>query len=222
MKKLFSYLYNGQKLRFVCTVLLTIISSLFEVALVYVMMQCIDLAMGGSMSQAMSFAYWLIFYLVTYFVVDYFAKRLKWKTLETAQLNLRNDVTKSILARPINTFRAKNTGSWLAMITTQCDMIEESYFKMWFNVFSELFSFLVSSIILCFISPLLTLFVFITACIQMFVPKFMGPMIAKKRSKQMDAAENFTITATEHLNGFDLLKSFNLTAHSLQAIFLAS
>lgn len=218
MKKLFSYLYNRQRLRFTCTLLFTIFSSLFEVALAYIMMQCVDLAMDGSLSEAMSFAFWLIFYLITYFIVDYLAKRLKWKTLQIAQMNLRNDVTQSIMAMPINHFHLKNTSGWLAMITTQCDMIEESYFKMWFNVFSELFSFIVSSVILCFISPWLALFVFVTACIQMLVPKIIGPMIAKKRSKQMDAAENFTITTTEHLNGFDLLKSFNLTAQSLQAI----
>ncbi len=97
-------------------------------------------------------------------------------------------------------------------------MIEESYFKIWFGIFSDAFMFLVSSVMLCFVSPWLALFVFVTAAIQMIVPKVMGPLISKRKSVQKEAAEDFTVTATEHLNGFDLLKSFNLTAQSLQAI----
>ena len=222
MKNLFSYLYGGQRCRFICTLFFVIVSSLFEVMLAYVMMQCVDFAMEGSLPQAMFLALWLILYLTVYFFVDYFAKRLKWKILQNAQINLRNDVAKRMMSMPISHFRGKNTGGWLAMLTNQCDMIEESYFKIWFGIFSEIFMFFVSSIILCFISPWLAIFVYITAAIQMIVPKIMGPLIAKRKSAQMESAENFTVAATEHLNGFDLLKSFNLTAQSLHSISAAN
>lgn len=218
MKKLFSYLYNGQRYRFICTLLLIIVSNLFEVMLAYVMMQCVDFAIQGSLPQAASFAIWLTLYLAVYFVVDYFSKRMKWKTLKNAQVNLRNDIVQGILSQPIHNFHGKNTGAWLSMLTNQCDMIEESYFKIWFALFSEVFTFTVSSILLCCISPWLALFVFVTATVQMIVPKMMGPKIAKKKAAQMESAEYFAVTSTEHLNGFDLLKSFHLTSQSIRSI----
>lgn len=222
MKNLFSYLRRGQCGRFAATLLLVIASSLFEVMLAYVMMRCVDFAMDGSLSQAAGLAIWLALYLAAYFAVDYLAKRLKWKTLQTAQVNLRGDVAQKLMAMPIRAFRETNTGGWLAMLTNQCDMIEQSYFTIWFGVFSDAFTFLVSAVVLCFVSPALALFVFVTAAIQMLVPKIMGPKIAKRKSAQMEAAEGFTVTATEHLNGFDLLKSFHLTAQSLHSICEAS
>lgn len=94
MKKLLSYLYGGQRWRFAGTLLVTMISNLFEVMLAYVMMQCVDFAMEGSLSQATSLALWLGLYLIVHFATDYFAQRLKWKTLQNAQTNLRNDIAK--------------------------------------------------------------------------------------------------------------------------------
>lgn len=104
------------------------------------------------------------------------------------------------------------------MLTSQCTMIEESYLEIWFSVFSELFTFFVSAVVLLYISPWLAIFVFIVAAVQMLIPQTMGPKIADRKSVQMQNAEIFTVTATEHLNGFDLLKSFNLTSQSLHSI----
>lgn len=218
MKTLFGYLYKGQKLRFVSTLFLVTASSLFEVMLAYVMMRCVDLASEGSLEEASSFALWLVLYLATYFILDYVANKLKWKTLQNAQTNLRDDIVQKLLSMSVKLFHKKNTGSRISMLTSQCDMIEESYMEIWFSVFSELFTFFVSAIVLLYISPWLAVFVFVVAFVQLIIPKIMGPKIAERKSEQMRNAELFTVTATEHLNGFDLLKSFDLTSQSLHSI----
>lgn len=107
MKTLFSYLYRGQCYRFVCTLPFIIASSVFEVMLAYVMMRCIDLALEGSLQQAASFAIWLVLYLAAYFILDYFTNRFKWKLLQNAQTNLRNDITRKLLSMPIKHFHKK-------------------------------------------------------------------------------------------------------------------
>lgn len=218
MKTLFGYLYKGQKLRFVSTLFLVTASSLFEVMLAYVMMRCVDLASEGSLQEASSFALWLVLYLATYFILDYVANKLKWKTLQNAQTNLRDDIVQKLLSMPVKLFHKKNTGSRISMLTSQCDMIEESYMEIWFSFFSELFTFFVSAIVLLYISPWLAVFVFVVAFVQLLIPRIMGPKIAERKSEQMRNAELFTVTATEHLNGFDLLKSFDLTSQSLHSI----
>lgn len=218
MKTLFGYLYKDQKLRFVSTLFLVTASSLFEVMLAYVMMRCVDLASEGSLQEASSFALWLVLYLATYFILDYVANKLKWKTLQNAQTNLRDDIVQKLLSMPVKLFHKKNTGSRISMLTSQCDMIEESYMEIWFSVFSELFTFFVSAIVLLYISPWLAVFVFVVAFVQLLIPRIMGPKIAERKSEQMRNAELFTVTATEHLNGFDLLKSFDLTSQSLHSI----
>lgn len=215
---MFHYMYQNQRLRFACLLLLSIINCVFEVGLAYVMLQCVNLATSGNLSQAPKFIAFLIFYIVIYFIVDYFAKKTKWQVLKNAQINLRDDVSKQIFSMPIKDFHKKNTGGWLATLTNQLNMIEESYFMLWFGVFTDIFEFTVSLVFLFIISPLLTLFVFAVTGIQMLIPKIMSPKIADKKKDQAAVAEEFSVIASEHLNGFDLLRSFQLTAKSLHAI----
>ena len=48
----------------------------------------------------------------------------------------------------------------------------------------------------------------------MFVPNTMSGIISNKRKEQSESAEHFIATANEHLEGFDLLRSFHLTEAS--------
>ncbi len=48
----------------------------------------------------------------------------------------------------------------------------------------------------------------------MLIPKMLSPAISQAKDCQSQRAADFTITATEHLQGFDLLQSFHLTAQS--------
>ena len=219
---MFRYLYQKQLPKFVCLVVISIVSCLFEIGLAYVMLQCVDYAMTGKMTDALSYAIWLILYILVFFLVDFWAKRLKWQVLRGAQINLRNDVMSRIFSMTTDKFHEKNTSGWLSTLTNQLDMIEESYFKIWFGVFTEIFEFAVSLVFLCLISPWLTLFVLGVTAVQMIIPRSMSPLLAKKKAEQTAAAEEFNVVVTEHLAGFDLLRSFQLTAKSLQAISTAN
>ena len=139
---MFCYLYKNQFVRFIVFVFLSIISSLFEVGLAYVMLKCVDFAMVGNMSKAWRYAGWLSFYIIVFFIVDYFSKKLKWKILEFSQMKLRNDVVDKIFSMSYREFHRKNTSSWLSILINQLNVIEESYFKIWFNVFIEMFQFI--------------------------------------------------------------------------------
>lgn len=219
---MFRYLYRKQLPRFICFVVISIISCLFEIGLAYVMLQCVDYAMAGKMSDAGVYAIWLSLYILIFFAVDFGAKRLKWQILRDAQTNFRDDVMSRIFSMTTDKFHEKNTSGWLSAFTNQLDMIEESYFKIWFCVFTEIFEFAVSLALLCLISPWLTLFVLGVTALQMIIPRIMSPLLAKKKAEQAVAAEEFTVIATEHLAGYDLLRSFQLTAKSLQAISTAN
>ncbi len=119
---------------------------------------------------------------------------------------------------PTDIFHKKNSSGWISILTNDLDMIEESYFKIWFSVFNEIFEFVISLIFLTIISSWLTLFVLLTTILQMTIPKVMSKIIGNKKEEQSICAEEFITTTTDHLNGFDMIKSFQVTAKSLQAI----
>jgi ATP-binding cassette subfamily B protein len=219
---MFHYLYQNQRLKFIGFLLVSTVDCLLEVGLAYVMLQCVNYAIGGKLADAGIYAAAFCAYILLYFVIDYTAGKLKWSVLREAQTNLRNDITERIFSLKSRAFHSKNTGGWLSALTNSLNMIEESCFKIWFAVFTELFSFVLSLILLVVISPWLALFVTAVTALQMLVPKVMGPRIAKQMDNQARAAEEFSVVASEHLNGFDLLKSFQLTSRSLQAIRIAN
>jgi ATP-binding cassette subfamily B protein len=197
-------------------------TSLLEVGLAYVMMKCVDLALAGNMENALSYSLWFALYILVFFLVDHLTTKCKWRVLQIAQSNLRDHVVRQILSMPVFRFHTKNTGDWLSILTNDLNVIEESYFKTSFSLLASSFEFIVSGVLLFCISPLLALFVLVVVALQMVVPKIMSPKISKQKSKQVSYASEFTVTTSEHLNGFDLLKSFHLTANSFQSISSAN
>ena len=52
------YLYFNQKGKLILFIVFSLLSSLFEIALSYVMLQSIDLAMSGKLSDALNYGLW--------------------------------------------------------------------------------------------------------------------------------------------------------------------
>lgn len=219
---MFLYLVGQQRGRFAALMLLSVLSCLFEVGLAYVMLQCVNFAMSETLAGVERYALGFAAYILVYFAVDYITHRCRYSVLRQAQVKLREDVTKGIFALTGHRFHLKNTSGWVAVLTNQMETIEKSYFTVWFGLFTEIIEFVVSMAFLLWISPLLTLFILVLTGIQMLVPKFMTPRMAECRASEAALAEAFSVTASEHLNGYDLLRSFQLTANSLQAIAFAN
>lgn len=100
------------------------------------------------------------------------------------------------------------------------DIVGQSYFGTLLSMLPDLLSFVISLGLLCYLSVWMAAFVVAFTLIQMVVPKVMSPKIAKAKAALSQQAAAFTEAASEHLQGYDLLKGFHLTARSLQALRL--
>ncbi|MBF4807792.1 MAG: ABC transporter ATP-binding protein, partial [Lancefieldella rimae] len=200
------YLYFNQKGKLILFIVFSLLSSLFEIALSYVMLQSIDLAMSGKLSDALNYGLWFGLYIFCYFFVDLVCRRLRWSVLRGSQSHLRDDLMRQILGQSIPEFHTHNTSHWLSILTNDLDLLDETYFRVFMDTLVDIFSGIVSLVVLLFISPWLVLFIFAMIAVQMLIPKAMAPRISKRRAEQSKSAERFTATANEHLEGFDLLR----------------
>lgn len=57
------YLYLNQKGKLILFVVFSLLSSLFEIALSYVMLQSVDLAVSGQLSDALNYGLWFALYI---------------------------------------------------------------------------------------------------------------------------------------------------------------
>lgn len=216
--KMISYLYNKQLTRCIFYCIMAMASCAMDVGLAYIMAVCIELAMGEITGSLAAYgAAFLAFVIICYFVMVTFYK-VRDKVLMTAQANLCDDVMHQIEALEIADFRKRNTGEWLSALTNDVNMVSESYFATILELGSDAFGLIVSTILLVKISPILSVFVILIAVIQMIVPKVMGPRIAAAKSDFSKSAGSFSSTVSEHLQGYDILKSFHLTEYSLEVM----
>ena len=216
------YLYAQQKSKLIFFVVFSLLSSLFEIALSFVMLQSVNLAMDGNLSDALNDGLWFGLYIFCYFVIDLICRRLRWSVIQGCQTHLRDELIKKIFSRSIPEFHSFNTSHWLSILTNDLDLLEETYFRVFIDLLIDVFSGVVSLIILLFISPWLVLFILCMIVVQMFVPNTMSGIISNKRKAQSESAEHFIATANEHLEGFDLLRSFHLTEASRVAMSSAN
>ena len=212
------YLYAQQKSKLIFFVIFSLLSSLFEIALSFVMLQSVNLAMDGNLSDALNDGLWFGLYILCYFIVDLICRRLRWSVIQGCQMHLRDKLIQKIFSRSIPEFHSFNTSHWLSILTNDLDLLEETYFRVFIDLLIDVFSGVVSLIILLFISPWLVLFILCMIAVQMFVPNTMSGIISSKRKEQSESAEHFIATANEHLEGFDLLRSFHLTEASRVAM----
>ena len=216
------YLYAQQKSKLIFFVVFSLLSSLFEIALSFVMLQSVNLAMDGNLSDALNDGLWFGLYILCYFIVDLICRRLRWSVIQGCQTHLRDELIQKIFSRSIPEFHSFNTSHWLSILTNDLDLLEETYFRVFIDLLIDVFSGVVSLIILLFISPWLVLFILCMIAVQMFVPNTMSGIISSKRKEQSESAEYFIATANEHLEGFDLLRSFHLTEASRVAMSSAN
>ena len=216
------YLYAQQKSKLIFFVVFSLLSSLFEIALSFVMLQSVNLAMDGNLSDALNDGLWFGLYILCYFFVDLICRRLRWSVIQGCQTHLRDELIQKIFSRSIPEFHSFNTSHWLSILTNDLDLLEETYFRVFIDLLIDVFSGVVSLIILLFISPWLVLFILCMIAVQMFVPNTMSGIISSKRKEQSESAEYFIATANEHLEGFDLLRSFHLTEASRVAMSSAN
>lgn len=213
-----SYLFRRQKGRFCLFALMVVAASVLEVALAYVMSICVDLAMENDLSQFTRYGLIFAVYVILVSGSDYLVKYLRADVLRHAQKELRNDTTRQLLDMDFKSFHSRNSGDWVSLLANDVDLVGQSYFNTILLLIPDVMSFLFSLGCVFFISPPIAVFVLVLTAVQMLIPKLLSPHISGAKEFQSRQAADYTVTATEHLQGFDLLQSFHLTAQSYSSL----
>ena len=95
------YLYTQQKSKLIFFVVFSLLSSLFEIALSFVMLQSVNLAMDGNLSDALNDGLWFGLYIFCYFIVDLICRRLRWSVIQGCQMHLRDELITKIFNHSI-------------------------------------------------------------------------------------------------------------------------
>ncbi|WP_461615232.1 ABC transporter ATP-binding protein [Clostridium sp. Marseille-QA1073] len=198
------------KLLLVLTVIFSVISSVALVGLSLFIQTTIDYVTAGNMEGfkrilIYSVGYGILIGLL-YFIYDILSKMFIRNLLKM----LRNKAFFGILRRNYKDFNSKNTADYISVLTNDMKLIEENYIVPLLLIFQYGVMFIVTVILLLYLSPLVTLGIFISMLLIFIVPSLFGKALEKKQLELSNRLSFFTSKLKDIFSGYDVIRSYNL------------
>ncbi|HCL4548212.1 ABC transporter ATP-binding protein [Clostridium botulinum] len=198
------------KLLLLLTIIFSIISSAAMVGLSLFIQTTIDYVTIGNMDGfkrilIYSVGYGILIGLL-YFIYDILSKMFIRNLLKM----LRNKVFFGILRRNYKDFNSKNTADYISVLTNDMKLIEENYVVPLLLILQYSVMFGVTVILLLYLSPLVTLGIFISMLLIFIVPSIFGKTLENKQLELSNRLSFFTSKLKDIFLGYDVIRSYNL------------
>ncbi|WP_031367450.1 ABC transporter transmembrane domain-containing protein, partial [Clostridium botulinum] len=198
------------KLLLILTIIFSIISSAAMVGLSLFIQTTIDYVTIGNMDGfkrilIYSVGYGILIGLL-YFIYDILSKMFIRNLLKM----LRNKVFFGILRRNYKDFNSKNTADYISVLTNDMKLIEENYVVPLLLILQYSVMFGVTVILLLYLSPLVTLGIFISMLLIFIVPSIFGKTLENKQLELSNRLSFFTSKLKDIFLGYDVIRSYNL------------
>lgn len=186
------------------------INAIVEVGLAYMMSMAVEFAQSGSIDEFKRYAIIFIFYILISFATGYFRKYIRLKILSSTMQSLKNDLNSHIISMPLNDFRKHNTGKYLNELTTNADMIRESYYTSLLNLYTEILKFIIAFIAIFWLSIPLGILVIVLAFAQLIVPYIFTKRISASGKAFSISQANYILSVKEYFASFITNRIFNI------------
>ncbi|MHB9923760.1 ABC transporter ATP-binding protein [Clostridium botulinum] len=198
------------KLLLLLTIIFSIISSAAMVGLSLFIQTTIDYVTIRNMDGfkrilIYSVGYGILIGLL-YFIYDILSKMFIRNLLKM----LRNKVFFGILRRNYKDFNSKNTADYISVLTNDMKLIEENYVVPLLLILQYSVMFGVTVILLLYLSPLVTLGIFISMLLIFIVPSIFGKTLENKQLELSNRLSFFTSKLKDIFLGYDVIRSYNL------------
>jgi ATP-binding cassette subfamily C protein len=117
----------GNRINYIRAIVLLSITSIYEVAIAYILMLIIDNCVTGSIQVVMKIAVFSIMIAFTYIIVSYTGYRSLSSFTKQGIYNLREKIILSIVHKPLNEAMEKTSGQYMSIITNDLTTIENNY-----------------------------------------------------------------------------------------------
>ncbi|WP_420028002.1 ABC transporter ATP-binding protein [Gardnerella vaginalis] len=165
------------------------------------------------MSGKGAFSLTTIFLLVAYFMLVisliFALKRSAYpRFLEKAMNQYKESVIKKLLKKSYSDFSLANSGTYLSVLTNDCERIQEKYLKKIFDFVQDVLMLVSSLALMIYYSPLLTVIALIVSVLPMACSILTANGIATREEQVSKSNESYTALTKDVLNGVSVIKSF--------------
>lgn len=128
--------------------------------------------------------------------------------LEKAMNQYKESVIKRLLKKSYSDFSLANSGTYLSVLTNDCERIQEKYLKKIFDFVQDVLMLVSSLALMIYYSPLLTVIALIISVLPMACSILTANGIATREEQVSKSNESYTALTKDVLNGVSVIKSF--------------
>lgn len=172
-------------------------------------MTVIDTITYGSPSDLLTSAYIGVLIVLGVFLSLLLYIRIMQKYFLKTMIYFKKDVFKSIMEIEISEFSKDNSSKYISLMNNDIDTIQSNYINAILALTKDISSFLISFIIMLFISPINALIAIVFASTPMLVPFILGKKLSNAQMDLMRKKANFTSVIKDFFTGFEVIKTFN-------------
>lgn len=194
----------------ICTIAFSIISSVTVVGLSLLMQSIIDHVINGDMAGFKQVLIYTIGYALLIGIFYFIYSILSKMFIRNVTRSLRKKVFTGIFKSNYKDFTSTNTADYISVLTNDIKLVEENYIVPLLLVLQFSVMFIATIVILLWLSPLVTLCLFISMLLMFIVPSIFGKILESKQLALSNKLTSFTVKLKDILEGYDVIRSYNL------------
>lgn len=197
----------------VLTVIFNLLTSVASVFIARLLQKVIDSALSGNMNSFQRIVLISIIYIILLGVLNYlyllFSKKLICRVIKM----LRERVFIGIIRKNMQDFTKVNSADYISALTNDIKLIEDNYLMPALATLQYLVIFLVTSVLLFQISPLITLCLCFCMIFMFVLPGIIGNYLQVRQNELSMQLSVFTSKIKDFFAGFEIIKSYQMEEH---------
>lgn len=212
LKKLggiFNYLLP-YKTQFIFGLICLVFSSTTLLAFPYFAGKLLDVASGKGwvINSINQLALVLIGILLIQSIFSFLRVLLFAQVNERSMADIRNEVYSQMINLPVKFFDSHRIGELISRITADVSMLQDTFSVTLAELFRQLSTLFIGTIVILFIAPRLTLFMLATFPVLVIAALFFGRYIRKLSKETQDNLANANVVVEETLQSVNMVKAF--------------
>lgn len=205
LKKIF---YKGNRLLWLCYVILMVMDGGLNLLLSFLLQQITDATLAGTAGVLKKLCMVSLVSVAGIMVVCFLQYFVQAKFIKKAMNNYKNAVFARLLKKSRRSFSSENTSVYLSALTNDAASIEENYLKGTVKLISNGVAFVATMAVMLIYSPLLTIVAVGLTFLPIAVSMLTGKQLAEQETAVSEENSGFIASVKDMLTGFPVVKSF--------------
>lgn len=137
-------------------------------------------------------------------------KYIKENILKKTYITLKEDLFKNILNMNISDFKEKNSGNFISILNNDIDIIGNSYYRNYLDIYQVFISFILSFITVVFLNYTIALILLIVGLCSVIIPKLFEKKLSIIQGNYSNSMNTYISKIKDIFEGFEIIKSFNI------------